>query len=504
MTEIVYPITKPFVKNHPSRQHRRINSFNLFQHLVDHFPDILYRYRVQPNREFEYINSAIVNLTGHVPEDYIKNPDLIFCQVHPDDKSLLEDCLVNFNCSNATNIRWLGKDGQVTWTEHRSIPVTNNHGDIIAIEGIIRDVTQQKQAILAEMKTKNAVVSHLISLGKAVNLPASLHELAEKIGLAIQDLCNADAGILVKYSAKNQGHCLWSKGLDDDHISQIMQQVFRTLQENPTDHPQTVLLKNHFYGNDHFHSVILCPLIFEHSMIGGLACFSYNPKSWNEQVVNAIEAFSSQAAIALQNIQLSRELHESYLQAILALTKTMKVRDMYTSEHSNELVGWAETLAWKLGFRSPDLESIRWAALLHDIGKIGIPDVVLRKPSRLNDEEWKVMKQHSQIGADIVGGIHQMTKVSRLIKYHHEHFDGSGYPEGLTGDQIPLGARILAVVDAYSAMTANRVYQPARPPQEACEELQRTAGTQFDPQVVNLFLQMMKPSCVVSEAIASN
>ncbi len=190
-----------------------------------------------------------------------------------------------------------------------------------------------------------------------------------------------------------------------------------------------------------------------------------------------------------------KELEEQHLSfrnsVICAFNQLLDLKDINTGVHSTRLAEWAIRVAHKLNIPQDHSYQVEVAALLHDIGKIGVPDYVLCKPSRLNDEEWSLMKRHSQIGADIVGVIQQMNQVSPLIKYHHEHYDGSGYPDGLTGDQIPLGARILAVVDAYSAMTADRIYRPARPPQEARAELQRTSGSQFDPQVVSVFLQIL-------------
>jgi len=145
-------------------------------------------------------------------------------------------------------------------------------------------------------------------------------------------------------------------------------------------------------------------------------------------------------------------------------------------------------VARRLQCSEKEIEAICWAALLHDIGKIGIPDEILHKPSTLTDEEWCRMKQHPEIGANIVGNIKKLKTAIPLIRHHHEHFDGTGYPSGLSGEQIPLGARILSVVDAYGAMIDRRVYRPARDPEEAVSELRRKAGKQFDPQVVNAFL----------------
>jgi putative nucleotidyltransferase with HDIG domain/PAS domain S-box-containing protein len=491
MTQLPEFPTNPSLKTQSVIIRRPLDHHNPYQHLVDHFPDILYRYRVQPPVGFEFINPAIAGMTGHPPEDFLKNPTLLFKQVHPEDRHLLEDCLGRVSCTAAVEMRFIDKDGKLVWAEHRSIPVIDAGGNVTAVEGIVRDITLLKQARTGEIDQKYAMVSHLISLGKALNKPSSLYELAEIIGIAVKHLSHADAAILIKLSPNNQVLCLWSSGLEDERVRITAQQVYLSLKDAPLNEENLLIIKDPQDEAARFKSMIISPLVYEHGLLGGLACYSIRPHAWSNQNLEPIEAFSRQAAIAIQNIQLSRELQESYLQAILALTKTMKFRDVYTADHSHEVVGWAEALAWKLGCRTRDIESIRWAALLHDIGKIGVPDFVLGKPTRLNDEEWKVMKRHSQIGADIVGVIQQMSRVSHLIKYHHEHYDGTGYPDGLTGDQIPLGARILAVVDAYSAMTANRIYRPARAPREARDELERTSGSQFDPKVVNVFLQIL-------------
>ncbi len=463
---------------------------NPYEHLVGHFPDILYRYNVGSPAGFEFINPAVAALTGSPPSEYLQNPVLIFEKVFSDDRHILEDILTGQNIASPVVIRWNGHGHDPVWTEHRAIPVIAADGSILAIEGIIRDIPVKGGA--DETDPKSSVVPHLIALGKAVEKPASLYEMAEIIGVAVKHLCHADAGILIKLSTPhNQVLCLWADGIEDNRIKTTAQQVYLALKDRPANRGELLVIKDPQDDTGKFHSMILCPLTYEKNLRGGLACFHAEPRPWGRQELDAIEAFARQAAIALENIQLTRELQDTYLQAILALTKTMKVRDVYTADHSHQLVGWAESLAWKLGCRSRDIESIRWAALLHDIGKIGIPDMVLGKPSRLNADEWMVMKRHPQIGAEIVGVIQQMKTVSPLIKYHHEHFDGSGYPDGLNGDQIPLGARILAVVDAYSAMISDRVYRPARPPKDARDELARTAGTQFDPQVVTTFLQML-------------
>jgi putative nucleotidyltransferase with HDIG domain len=184
-------------------------------------------------------------------------------------------------------------------------------------------------------------------------------------------------------------------------------------------------------------------------------------------------------------------LEDSYIEAINALSKAINVRDAYTSSHSHQLVDWAEATARRIGCSEVEIDDIHWATLLHDIGKIGIPDHILLKPNKLSEDEWTRMRKHPEIGSTIVASIRRLSGVIPIIRCHHEHYDGEGYPEGLKQEEIPLGARILSVVDAYGAMVSERVYRKPLDPQTAVKELQDCAGTQFDPQVVKTFVSLL-------------
>ncbi|GEM_PF-1780042 len=199
-------------------------------------------------------------------------------------------------------------------------------------------------------------------------------------------------------------------------------------------------------------------------------------------------------ANALQRIRSHVELEEAYFQTVLALAKAMDARDTYTSDHSERIAELATAVARRMGFDEEMVHTIWLASQLHDIGKIGVPDAILRKPGPLTEEEWEVMKRHPEIGANIVAPVRKFRAVAELILAHQERYDGSGYPRGLKGEEIPIGARILAVVDAYSAMTEDRVYRRALSREEAIAELKRCAGTHFDPQVVEVFLRVLEAS----------
>jgi diguanylate cyclase (GGDEF)-like protein len=169
---------------------------------------------------------------------------------------------------------------------------------------------------------------------------------------------------------------------------------------------------------------------------------------------------------------------------IEGLSSMIAGRAHYTAGHISTVAGLAARLAIAMGVDSSEVVNIKLAARLHDIGKVAVPDAVLLKPGQLNDDEWMLMRRHPIVGADVVGRIHGLGHLAPLIRSHHERWDGVGYPDGLVGEEIPLGARILAVADAYDAMTQGRVYQEPRDQRWAMNELRRCAGSQFDPEVV--------------------
>ena len=202
--------------------------------------------------------------------------------------------------------------------------------------------------------------------------------------------------------------------------------------------------------------------------------------------------FNSEIAANLLGEQ-TREaaMHEGHLAAVLVLAETLDMRDAGTARHSQLVGRYARSIAAELGMPSDRVERMHLAGVLHDIGKIGIPDSILKKPGALEEHEWAEMRKHPELGARILEGAH-LDDIAGWVLAHHERPDGLGYPVGLSGSQIPVEAKILAVVDAYEAMTNDRVYRPAMPETEARAELERWAGTQFDTEVVSAFISLLE------------
>jgi putative nucleotidyltransferase with HDIG domain len=172
---------------------------------------------------------------------------------------------------------------------------------------------------------------------------------------------------------------------------------------------------------------------------------------------------------------------------IYALAAMVDAKDPYTFTHSKGVADVAETIGEAAGLSGKELSDIRSAALLHDIGKVGVPDAILTKPDNLSGEEWEIMKKHAAEGARIVGFVEELAPLVPLIRHHHERFDGTGYPDGLKGEAIPLGARILSIADAYDTMTTPRGYREVLSREDALEELRWCSEKQFDPGLVEAF-----------------
>jgi putative nucleotidyltransferase with HDIG domain len=185
----------------------------------------------------------------------------------------------------------------------------------------------------------------------------------------------------------------------------------------------------------------------------------------------------------------AEKIRASFINAITALAYALEAKDVYTSGHSQRVTGISVAIARELGMPQDSIDKIRLAGLVHDIGKIGIRESVLNKPASLTDEELKHIKSHCEAGEHILTPIVEDEEILRAVRHHHEHYDGMGYPDGLRGEQIPLAARILAVADAFDAMTSERPYRSAMSAQDACAEIERCKGTQFVPEVADAFFR---------------
>lgn len=174
------------------------------------------------------------------------------------------------------------------------------------------------------------------------------------------------------------------------------------------------------------------------------------------------------------------------------LSTTIEAKDEYTKGHSHRVAEYSVLIARELGWNEKELSNLKNAAHLHDIGKIAIPDTILNKPSKLSEEEFSIIKEHTIIGANILKNISLIDHVQEIVRNHHERYDGNGYPDGLKGKEIPLHARIVAVADSYDAMSSQRIYRNQLPPEKIIQELENNKGTQFDPEITDIFLKLLR------------
>lgn len=243
--------------------------------------------------------------------------------------------------------------------------------------------------------------------------------------------------------------------------------------------------------SERFRNWAVVPALLQRDFDGVVVVADKQEGEFNEVDLEAMLSVGNQAAVALENAHLHRELEQAYLTTISTLADAVEAKDSYTHGHCEMASRHARMTAERLGLSDHDRAVICYAALLHDVGKIGVSDGVLNKPGPLLPEELELVRAHVRVGHDLIRNVPALEEVATAVLHHHEWYDGSGYPDGLKGTGIPMAARVVAVVDAFGAMITRRSYKEAYPESYAREELQRFAGKQFDPQVVSAFLEVL-------------
>ena len=240
------------------------------------------------------------------------------------------------------------------------------------------------------------------------------------------------------------------------------------------------------------------PLIAKGMVKGVLELYNRSPLTLSEDIINVIDSLADLAAIAIDNASLfddfqqaNTELIQAYDATIEGWAHALELRDWETEGHSKRVTDMTLELSRLVGIKGDELIHVRRGALLHDIGKMAIPDHILFKPGPLDDDEWRIMRKHPTYAYQLLSNIHFLRPALEIPYYHHERWDGSGYPFGLRGEQIPLAARVFAVIDVWDALLMDRPYRAGWPEEKVINYLREEAGRQFDPAVVGAFIALL-------------
>jgi HD-GYP domain-containing protein (c-di-GMP phosphodiesterase class II) len=236
-------------------------------------------------------------------------------------------------------------------------------------------------------------------------------------------------------------------------------------------------------------SELSVPIAVDGSVWGVLNIEAAEPDAFGEADVVLVETIAASLGSAVHRAGLVADLERTFTTTLSALMSTVEAKDDYTASHEEDVAGLSERVALRMGLSSSHARDVRYAALLHDVGKVAVPSEILLKPGPLNEAEWVAMRRHTVAGGELVARIEAFAHLAPAVRASHERWDGDGYPDGIAGEDIPLAARIIAACDTYDAIVTDRPYRPARTPEQAREELCGVAGIQLDARVVEALLE---------------
>jgi HD-GYP domain-containing protein (c-di-GMP phosphodiesterase class II) len=238
--------------------------------------------------------------------------------------------------------------------------------------------------------------------------------------------------------------------------------------------------------------MVCVPVETKGKLIGVLQALNRPGESFDKGDQRLLETLAHQVAIAVENAKLYEHLRTQFMETVTAMATAIEAKDRYTGGHTKRVALFSTLIAKHMGMSKEEIEEVRLSAILHDIGKIGIDDKVLKKQAPLEKDEWEHMKQHPEMGYKILSQVKSMKKITAGMRLHHERPDGLGYPLGLKGDEIPVIASIISVADTFDAMTSTRPYRKGMDYEVAYEEIVKHRGTQFDEKVVDAFVKAFK------------
>ncbi len=460
--------------------------------LLSHLPGLAYRCRPDRDWTMEFVSEGCQALTGYPPASLLDNRELSYNSlIAPEYRDALWEEWQRV-IAQRTNFRYeyeiTTRSGVRKWVLELGQGIYDE-GGVTALEGIVIDITSQKDNEARLMYTYEhdqmtglnnrryyERVSHLMDTDDYLPLSVAvcdidgLHLINDLFGLEEGDRLIVETARLLQRCARGKDMVVRTGG---DEFTLIMpgatsaraEQVNRRIKEAVTA----------FNRSEGTHGYDLSLSVGCSTRVSLATNFRQTVKSAQENM-------------HYHKLLESRSPHSSTLSSVMA---TMLARSRETEAHGERLVSLSKEMGERMGLEQKAMDELALYALLHDIGKVGVDDHILNKPGKLDDEEWELMRKHSEIGYRIAASAMELSHVADYILSHHERWDGKGYPRGLAGEQIPLLSRILALVDAFDAMTENRAYRSAMSSEEALREIERSAGTQFDPHLSAQFIEMI-------------
>jgi putative nucleotidyltransferase with HDIG domain len=354
-----------------------------------------------------------------------------------------------------------------------------------------------------KIEEENLLFSRLVSLHEVTKILSSTREL-EELYEKFLDFCikmvKADGGALFFTNVEGKLSPALFQGIRTDRAFWLNRHIYSgslwvVNSEEPLvlEPEQATLPTGVFPIPTELSSLIILPLKTPSRTIGVLNLIRIAGKDhFSSLELEIINVLSSQASISIENVRLYYNIRDNYLKTIRAFALAVEAKDEYTHGHSENVMKYTMILAKHMGLPDPELELVKYAGLLHDIGKIGISEAILNKAAKLTSIEFSEIKKHPELGARIISDVPFLKSLVPMVLHHHEYFNGLGYPDGISGDVIPFGARILSVSDAYEAMTSDRPYRKSLPKEVAFKILMDERGKQFDPTIVDAFVDIMQ------------
>jgi len=476
-----------------------------YRMLFENLPIALYR-SAADGRILD-ANPAMVKMFGYKDRESILPVNISDLHVDPDSNkkftSEIEktDFIFNFEAE----LKRL--DGTTFWSEDRSQIIRDEDGKLMFYEGSLIDITERKRS---EEKIRRQL-GQLAALREIDRVIASSFDLRYNLGWILDNLTKelgvdaADILILNPVSSRLEyggGTGFRTKSTEKEIMQSGLRYAMRAVLDrqlvyfpNLKDEPNDLLATNVLADED-FACYYGVPLMAKGSVKGVLEIFQRTSREPDQEWLDFTNSMASQAALAIDNASLFENLQRSNIDLTLAYDATiegwsraMDLRDKETEGHTQRVTVIALELAGRFGIKDEELVGVRRGALLHDIGKMGVPDGILLKPGPLTEEEWIIMKKHPALAFEMLSPIHYLQSAMDIPYCHHEKWDGTGYPRGLKGDQIPLTARIFSVVDVWDALTSDRPYRGAWSNEKVLEYLKSESGKHFDPQVLKTCLE---------------